>query len=59
MKPCLLIKMNNNNNESVDYKNKTKNRVTQFVTFSSLMAASLACLGAMLLLTSHGNTNPG
>ena len=53
------MKMNNNNNESVDYKNKTKNRVTQFVTFSSLMAACLACLGAMLLLTSHGNTNPG
>jgi len=35
------------------------NRVTQFVTFSSLMAASLVCLGAMLHLTSQGNNNPG
>ena len=34
-------------------------RVTQFVTFSSLMAASLVCLGAMLHLTSQGNNNPG
>ena len=34
-------------------------RVTQFVTFPSLMSAALMMLATMLLLTSHGNTTPG
>ena len=34
-------------------------RVTQFVTFSSLISVSLVMLATMLLLSSHGNTTPG